>query len=1098
MRLRDALRGPLPDYMLPHQVVVLDTLPLLPNGKIDRKALPAPAVSAPAAASGAPPRNELERQIADAMQAVLKVGDVGIDDDFFVLGGHSLLAARLIAQLNRELELHLSLRTLFEAPTVAQLAQAVASARGSDAAPPRPAIVHAEVSDAPLTLMQDRIHFVERMHPGRVAYHSPSAHRLRGTMDVEAFERAFAELVRRQSALRTAIVRSGDGFVQRIDADFKPRLLPLTDLTTLPGHQREAALLQDMRRLVAIPFALDRAPLFSARLYKLGADHHALFFMAHHVVWDGWSFDILYAELKAHYEAFLAGQPSPLPELPVSYADFARWHQAWMRSDEIRAQAEYWKREHLAAPPQHLPFPDRTHRQVVSGRGATEFLALTPALSEQVRQLARRTGSTVSIVMLSVYAVLIGQWMRDPVPAIGLPVRGRPSPQIEGVMGFFNNMLPLRLPIDAAASGLDWIAQVRKRVTEAIANQDVPFEQVAHELTLSSGSLYQSLFNFQDLRERPTRWGPLEHSRIDVMQEGATENIGLWLVESATHVSGGLSYDADLFLPATVVALRERFVALVERWVASPQSSVNELRRLTPAETAALAAWEQPATTGDSIDVCDAIAAQIDARPDAIALREGALTLSWAELGARVQRAEETIRAGLQAQPGSAGIATDDDAITRLVTGLAALRCGAPAWHALTRAALSTACAGLAERLGPQAARLLVVAGPSPAWSFTLALLGLSRGETLVHAEPGLEADGVGLVALLRAQRVTALHGSATMWRRIVAALNGSTLPITALLDVTEASSELVEALRAAGCRVISLYRPEATGVPVAAAEIGVPDDSAVFGRPLPGATVRIVDPQGERVPPGIAGELHIGMADDTSTLQPTGVLARWRSDGVLQYLGELANTAYVDGHRIDLDAVQARLDRHPQVTRSLAIVRPDRNGHVNLAVYLVPKNGGPTAAAMQSQLRGVVADMLLPRHYPTLGAIPTLANGGVNVAALPQPTDSDPEVVTLHAAASTETEVVLADIWRKLLKVDRVNATDNFFDLGGHSLLAMSVAAEIKARLGAELNLRQLIFESLAQIAASLEQQAPAKAEPVAAPERKGWLQTLVARMWS
>jgi acyl carrier protein len=243
---------------------------------------------------------------------------------------------------------------------------------------------------------------------------------------------------------------------------------------------------------------------------------------------------------------------------------------------------------------------------------------------------------------------------------------------------------------------------------------------------------------------------------------------------------------------------------------------------------------------------------------------------------------------------------------------------------------------------------------------------------------------------------------------------------------------------------------------------------------------------------------LRFGSAADAPASHPTGVLARWRSDGVLQYLGELANTAYADGHRLDLDAIQARLDRHPQVARSLAIVRPDRNGHASLAVYVVPKNGGPTAAAMQSQLRGVVPETLLPRHCPELAAIPTLANGEVNVAALPHATDSDTEVITLHASASTTTEIVLADIWRTLLKVDRVDTTDNFFDLGGHSLLAMSVAAEIKSRLGAELNLRQLIFESLGQIAASLEQQAPAEAVPAAAPERKGWLQTLVARMWS
>ena len=1165
--LRDALRGgALPDYMLPHAVVVLETLPLLPNGKIDRKALPAPVGPVIAAKpNGVAPRNELERAVAKAMQTVLKVGDIGVGDDFFTLGGHSLLAARLIGQINRELDLHLSLRALFESPTVEGLARAIEQSRGADAAPPRPPIVRQPVQDsAPLTLMQDRVNFFERMHPGRVAYHSPAGHRLRGSMNVELFDRAFAEMVRRQAAFRTAIVASGDGYVQRIADTSTLSLLPLVDLSALPETEREAALLSDMKSLVAIPFALDQAPLFSARLYRLGEDHHAMFFMAHHVVWDGWSFDVLYNEMAAHYAAFVQGKPSPLPELPVSYGDFAHWHNAWMESDEIHLQTDFWKRQYDTSPPQKSPFADRPRRQLATGKGGTEYLELSAAHSDQIRQLARQTGSTVSIVMLSIYAVLMSQWMRDPAPAIGLPVRGRPAPELEGVMGFFNNMLPLRLPVDAALSCLDWVKAVRRMVTAAISNQDVPFELVAQKLALGAGNLYQVLFNFQDLRDRPTQWGPLAHDRINVMQDGATENLNLWIVESAAGISGGMQYDADLFMPSTAAALCKRLVALLEQMVVNPQQPIEQLLQAMPSELTLLEGWERAATSADGPgDVCDAINARIAAAPSAIALRDGATVLTLGEFGERVQRFEALLRGHLLT-PGKTVVVSTTDPVAQLVAGLAALRCDAaclalgtdaaergvaeilqandvaaivcddwlklvvptgivridtaqvpgarvqprPAGQggavagatpgSIDRATLSGLWAGLAAPLMLRSSeRLLCVDGSARAWQLTQALVTLAAGSELVLGKRELDRNGAGLLALLRGENIRAVHLSANGWRRVLTALNGAPLPIKAMLDVTESSPELVEALLGAGCTVVSMYRASGTGLPVAAAAITEAQDTSVFGRPFGTGAARVTDAAGRRVPAGMAGELQVAPPSGGEGFVATGSLVRWRSDGVLQYLGELGSTTYIDGHRIALNELESRLNRHPQVARSLVIARSDRDGQACLAAYVVPKEGGPTAAAMKAQLRGSAPEHLLPLHYPELASIPTFANGEVNLNALPAVSSAGPGAADERECASTPTEIVVADIWKKVLKVDRVGVNDNFFDLGGHSLLAMSVASEIKTRLGTELNLRQLIFESLGQIAASLEADKTPPV-PVVVHKPKGWLHKVVARLQS
>jgi acyl carrier protein len=262
---------------------------------------------------------------------------------------------------------------------------------------------------------------------------------------------------------------------------------------------------------------------------------------------------------------------------------------------------------------------------------------------------------------------------------------------------------------------------------------------------------------------------------------------------------------------------------------------------------------------------------------------------------------------------------------------------------------------------------------------------------------------------------------------------------------------------------------------------------------------LKVAGALGERLPAGIAGELHVTSPTDGKTTFATGSSVRWRSDGVLQYLGELAGTAYVEGHRVDLRAAETRLNRHPQVVRSLVIAQANQAGHRQLAAYIVPKEGGPTALAMAAQLKGCIPEDLLPLHCLELPAIPTLPNGEIDFTALSSAGANRLSANKQDASDSiqSETERVVADIWKAVLKVDTVGLSDNFFDLGGHSLLAMSVAADIKSRLGVELNLRQLIFESLGQIAASLEQ-SKAKPKPVIVPKPQGWLQKVVARLQS
>ncbi len=594
--LRDFLRKSLPEYMVPAHIVQMDAIPLLPNGKIDRKALPKPEVDLALSGERLAPRNPLEAQILQAMEQVLNLPGLGVRDDFFMLGGHSLLAARLTASLNKALGLTLPLRTVFESPTIEGLARAVEAARQDGAPKQQPVMRQADQREAPLTVMQERIRFMEQMHPGRVVYNTPSAHRLTGPFDVRAFESALQQMVQRQPSLRTSIVDGPQGPVQRV-ADHIDLLLPFEDLSSLPEPQREAELMSRLQAIIDQPIDIGRAPLFRMALYRMAPDQHVFLFMPHHIIWDGWSFDLLYEEMAALYPAAVQGSVATLPLPPVSYVDYAHWHQAWMSSEACQAQVAYWKKRFAAiTPPQALP-TDRPRKAGMTGVGAVEWVHVDADLTERLRQLALVQGVTVNMLVMAVYAAMLSEALSCPSLVMGVPVRGRLSGEVETVMGFFNNLLPVHLNVDSGATLPHWLAAIKRELLDAMANQDVPFERLATEPEIarhaSKAGLYQSLYSFQDARARLRNWGPLAHSSVLVMQKGATEDFGLWLMEVPGGLEGGFNYNADLFDAATARLFRERLLGLLRRVAQNPNHAVAALLSEPGTDTEAFGHWVQ-------------------------------------------------------------------------------------------------------------------------------------------------------------------------------------------------------------------------------------------------------------------------------------------------------------------------------------------------------------------------------------------------------------------------------------------------------------------------------------------------------------------------
>jgi non-ribosomal peptide synthetase component F/acyl carrier protein len=583
--LRQALGQHLPEYMLPQHFVSLPSIPLLPNGKIDRKALPDPGThSAARIRQRVAPRSDVERAVLTAIEDVLRLPSLSVNDDFFDLGGHSLLVAKVTARLNQEFGLSLPLRTLFEARTAERLAEAVVRAQNS-ATERRAPIRHVpDRRSAPLTMMQERIRFIEELRPGLLAYNTPSAHRLKGPLDRRLFELAFREVVRRQPALRTYIGtgQGGDSAYAQYVVEVLDFPFPYEDLSALPETTRESDLLARMQAVIDTPIGISKAPLFRAGLYKLGEDHHAFLFMPHHIIWDGWSFDLLYEEIASAYDAQLKGTANSRAPLPVTYGDYAAWHSEWMQSADFDAELAYWKKR-LAAIDESRPIKTDRPRRIgrMSGEGETEWVRVDKSITERLRAVAAAADVTLSTLTMAVFSGLLAEVADSPSVVLGVPVRGRQAADLENVMGFFNNLLPVQFRVDRRATMIDLARQIKQELLDVFSHQEVPFERLAQEPALASraqkGGAYQALFSFQDARDRTRQWGNVAQSSILVFQKGATEDLGLWLMEVPNGLEGGLIYDSELFNQDTARAFRDAYVATLRALVADQLRTVSHV-----------------------------------------------------------------------------------------------------------------------------------------------------------------------------------------------------------------------------------------------------------------------------------------------------------------------------------------------------------------------------------------------------------------------------------------------------------------------------------------------------------------------------------------
>ncbi|WIX76044.1 non-ribosomal peptide synthase/polyketide synthase [Amycolatopsis carbonis] len=906
--VRAELARTLPEHLVPAVVVPLEEFPLAPSGKLDRAALPDPEFTT---TGGREPRSDRERELRDLFAAVLGVPAPSIDDDFFALGGHSLLVMRLVSRI-RAAGAEVSVRDVFEAPTVASLAERLTAPSGD-----RPELVAGERPEVlPLSAAQQRLWFLYRLEGPTSTYSLPTAWRLRGELDLAALRAAFGDVVTRHEVLRT-VFEEHDGVPAQ-------RILPGAPLDFAAERVTDAE--ARIRSEVDVPFRLDEAPPVRVRVLTVADDEHVLLVLLHHVVTDEWSEGPLLADLATAYRARLGGVAPERTPLPVQYADYALWHQSLLDGEQ-ESQTSFW-RGALAGLPEELDLPaDRPRPAESSHRGGTVTFEVPAGLTARLRELAIEHDTSMFMLSQTAVATLLHRLGAGTDIPLGAPVSGRTDERLTDLVGFFVNSLVLRTDLAGDPAFGELLRRVRATDLAAFSHQDLPFDRVVEvadpERSLARHPLFQTMVVYLPEGADPPRLAGLEVVREDVTQDVAKFDLEFGFLEQpGGAIAGAVEYSADLFDRATAESFATRLVRVLEQVAADPSVPVGSLDVRSDAESALVETWNVTDHDVFPTTLPALFEAQVARTPDVAAVVFEDASLSYAELNARANQLARWLRdqgAGPESvvavslprsldlvvslyaihKAGAAYLPLDPDYPAERrefmladaapavvldrpvdVSGYGSTNLGltvapdAPAYVIYTSGSTGrpkgvvVPQAGIVNRLlwmqdeyGLTADDRVLQKTPSSfdvsVWEFFWPLL---TGATLVVAKPEGHKDPAYLARLIRDERVTTVHFVPSMLEVFLGEPGARACPtLRRVLCSGEALPADLVARFDLDAELHNLYGPTEASVDVTAAPARVaPSGRVPIGRPVWNTRTHVLDARLRPVPPGVPGELYL------------------------------------------------------------------------------------------------------------------------------------------------------------------------------------------------------------------------------------------------
>jgi len=585
--LGEHLKQSLPEFMLPGAFVLLEAFPLTPNGKINRKALPAPEYQKDNEKFLAP-RTRTEEAIALIWSDLLRIPQVGALDDFFAIGGHSLLAAQVISRIRQAFRIELPLRTIFESSSLAGLAEQIDTllrTRQRLKLPPLRRVSRDQI--LPLSAAQQSLWFLDQLDPDSAAYNIPSTHRLDSPLDLDILEGSVDALVARHESLRTTFVAHKGQPAQAI----APHLsipVEMADFSHLPQEQSEQRALEWVLGAARRPFDLALGPLLRVSVAQLTGGAQLLSLCIHHIISDRWSMDVLLRDLMELYQAKMRGTEAALPPLPVQYADFAAWQKEIAQHERFREHIAYWAKELKGIPPV-LELPtDRPRPAMETFAGDVVNVELTAELTDKLNALSRAHGATLFLTLLAAFQALMARYSGQDDLVLGVPFASRSHPEVENFIGLFASTLPIRARLADAPTFAEILQRVKDTLLDAHTHQDVPFEKLVEELqperSLSHSPLVQVYFILQNAPVENLRLRDIELKHIPTYTGTAKGDLFFSLSERTGALSGVMEYKTDLFERSTVERMLSHYQVLLQAIVKNPNLRLSELPLLTEPE----------------------------------------------------------------------------------------------------------------------------------------------------------------------------------------------------------------------------------------------------------------------------------------------------------------------------------------------------------------------------------------------------------------------------------------------------------------------------------------------------------------------------------
>lgn len=1038
----------------------------------------------------------------------------------------------------------------------------------------------------PISVDQYRIWLHAETAPGIPLYNEAITLHRKGSFDAAVFHSAFNEILRRHEAWRSSFTQAGGELTQIFHCGLKVSF-PFTDLTTLPEREREAAALEIAARDARTPIPLDKAPLMRGHIVRMAEGEHRVYLTLHHIVFDGVSiYRILMPELMSIYSAYAAGRNHSLPEPALQYGDYAVWRRRQARSSAMARHLAYWK-ENLSGELPVLELPvDRARPARPSGRGSMECFSLSNELIDALRIVARNHGVTLYMLLLASYKALLFRLSGQQDLIVGGAADARRQTELEGVMGYMLETIPIRTRPSCNTSFSQFLLEVRDSVLGALAAAEVPFDEIVRAIGGHRGNhspIFQAFFSIEP--PAPAFIDGWDLTQMDVTVGAAKFDLYLELDERPEALAARFLYNTDIFDAATIRRMAGHWRVILESLPDNSNCPLGSLPVLTAAEVAQRlgpGGWNDTEAAFPQVPLHSLVEAQAKCTPHAPAIAVGERTWDYADLMKRV----DELSAGLLAAGVKRGdlVAVHLQRSADLVAGLLAILKAGAAYMPLEPEAPSARLALLIDNAKPEfiladssapnlllslhSAVLLVeelaregrrsspasvaVTPDDVAYVInTSGTTGIPKGVEITHRslvnallsfqkQPGftprdrmlgittisfdiaglelflplisggmliLESRAVALdphllAASIESSCCTVMQATPATWVSLLTSgWKGTGRPLKALCGGEALTRELADSLLDRGVELWNLYGPTEATIWATVHRIKRDGTPISIGRPIDNMTAYVLDANRQLVPAGVAGTLYLGgvgvargyyrnpkataerfiYAESVggARLYNTGDIAVQRADGTIECRGRADNQVKVRGYRIELEAVEAAVRRHPRVAAAAARVWPDAAGSNRLSVYLTGKDGPPPdAATLRRFLKQDQPEWMIPSDVITLDAIPVSIAGKVDRAKLPAPRVQE----SVHPAKlENPIEQRLAAVWSDILNLPSVDRSANFFDLGGHSLLLATLSRRIELAFG-----RRLSIATLFQIP-TLEGQAallhPARISNSAAP---------------